>query len=62
MKLSSGVFLDFGTYFLGDMVIPRVYICLDCGYSETWIDSEKDLKDIRKFRQAHEEQKEEDIS
>jgi predicted nucleic-acid-binding Zn-ribbon protein len=52
MHLSSKVALDFGTYYLGDMVIPKLYVCLNCGYCETWIDSQKDLDDIKKFTES----------
>jgi predicted nucleic-acid-binding Zn-ribbon protein len=55
MDFSANVFLDFGTYYLGDLVIPRLYVCLKCGYSECWVDKTKDLKDIRKFAKAREE-------
>lgn len=41
--------LEFPTYYLGDIVVPKLYICTACGYAETWVDNDKDLDDIRKF-------------
>jgi predicted nucleic-acid-binding Zn-ribbon protein len=48
MGFHSNVALNFPTYYLGDMVVPKLYICTNCGYGEIWIDQEKDLSDIRK--------------
>lgn len=49
MDLKSTVCIDFGTFHLGDIVVPAIYVCTDCGFSECWIDSEKDLEDIKKY-------------
>jgi predicted nucleic-acid-binding Zn-ribbon protein len=49
MNFQSSVALDFPTFHLGDKVIPKLHICLTCGYSEIWIDGQKDLNDISKF-------------
>ena len=52
MELNSNVFIHFPTFYLGDRITPRLYICLKCGFSECWIDSSQDLVDVRKFAQA----------
>ena len=49
MALRPDVAVEFGTFYLGDTVSPKLYVCLSCGYSEIWIDSAKDLEDIRKY-------------
>lgn len=52
MPLRPDVAVEFGTYYLGDTVSPKLYVCLSCGFSEIWIDSAKDLDDIRKYAAA----------
>lgn len=53
MNFHPSVALDFSTYYLGDLVIPKLHICLACGYSEMWIDSKKDLTDVQNYFKAH---------
>lgn len=55
MSYLSPVALDFGTYYLGDRVIPTLYVCLGCGYCETWIKSKDDLSDINKYAASKKE-------
>jgi predicted nucleic-acid-binding Zn-ribbon protein len=52
MDMNASVSIDFGTYFIGDLVVPKLYVCLNCGYGECWIASGKDLDDIRKFAET----------
>ena len=49
MNLRGPLALDFGTFYLGTPVIPELFICLKCGFSETWIVREDDLNDLRKY-------------
>jgi len=58
MNFRPDVALEFGTYYLGDSVLPKLKVCLSCGFSEIWIDGEKDLEDIRKFTEARQNQAE----
>lgn len=52
MSFRPDVAIEFGTFYLGDPVTPKLSVCLGCGYSEIFIDDTKDLTDIRKFSQA----------
>lgn len=52
LKMRQDASIDFGTFFLGDSLIPTLRICLSCGYSELWIDKGKDLDDVRKFSES----------
>ncbi|MBX9685071.1 MAG: hypothetical protein K2X27_00140 [Candidatus Obscuribacterales bacterium] len=51
MNFQNSVALNFGTYYLGDLVVPTLFVCVDCGYCESWIVNQKDLEDIRKYGQ-----------
>ncbi len=52
MNFHNAVALDFPTYYLGDLISPCLYICLECGFSEIWIDSKEDLEDIKKYSES----------
>lgn len=39
-------------------VTPSVYVCLDCGYCQLWVDTAEDLDEVRNFYKQFVESKE----